>query len=108
MTGIAESRRDSDVWMPMLAETTSRLYCAVVRDVPGAVGFEVHDLSITVGDGKTEASAAEALSGQRNLETDGTEFGRSLAQIAADKRRTYDYLLRVSMIPSLRRAQELG
>ena len=42
------------------------------------------------------------------LESDGTEFGRSLAQIAANKRRTYDYLLRVSMIASLRRAQELG
>ena len=34
--------------------------------------------------------------------------GRSLAEIAADKSRTYDYLLRVSMIASLRRAQELG
>jgi hypothetical protein len=29
-------------------------------------------------------------------------------EIASDKRRTYDYLLRVSMIASLRRAQELG
>ncbi len=29
-------------------------------------------------------------------------------EIAADDRRTYDYLLRVSMIASLRRAQELG
>ena len=29
-------------------------------------------------------------------------------EIAADKQRTYDYLLRVSMIASLRRAQELG
>ena len=45
---------------------------------------------------------------RRKLESDGTEFGRSLAQIAANKRRTYHYLLRVSMIASLRRAQELG
>ena len=35
-------------------------------------------------------------------------IGRSLAEIAADKSRTYVYLLRVSMIASLRRAQELG
>ena len=40
--------------------------------------------------------------------SDGSEFGRSLAEIAADKSRTYEYLLRVSMIASLRRAQELG
>jgi hypothetical protein len=35
-------------------------------------------------------------------------FLSGLAQIAADKRRTYDYLLRVSMIASLRRAEERG
>jgi 3-(3-hydroxy-phenyl)propionate hydroxylase len=50
----------------------------------------------------------QSIQNKRNLESDGTEFGRSLAQIAADKRRTYDYLLRVSMIASLRRARELG
>ena len=50
----------------------------------------------------------QSIQNKRNLESDGTEFGRSLAQIAGDKRRTYDYLLRVSMIASLRRAQELG
>jgi 3-(3-hydroxy-phenyl)propionate hydroxylase len=50
----------------------------------------------------------QSIQNKRNLESDGTEFGRSLAQIAADKGRTYDYLLRVSMIASLRRAQELG
>jgi 3-(3-hydroxy-phenyl)propionate hydroxylase len=49
----------------------------------------------------------QSIQNKRNLESDGTEF-RSLAQIAADKRRTYDYLLRVSMIASLRRARELG
>jgi len=48
------------------------------------------------------------IQNKRNLESDATEFGRRLAQIAGDKRRTYDYLLRVSMIASLRRAQELG
>jgi 3-(3-hydroxy-phenyl)propionate hydroxylase len=50
----------------------------------------------------------QSIQNKRNLESDGVEFARSLAQIAADKERTYDYLLRVSMIASLRRAQELG
>jgi 3-(3-hydroxy-phenyl)propionate hydroxylase len=50
----------------------------------------------------------QSIQNKRNLESDGIEFARSLAEIAADKRRSYDYLLRVSMIASLRRAQELG
>jgi 3-(3-hydroxy-phenyl)propionate hydroxylase len=50
----------------------------------------------------------QSIQNKRNLESDGTEFGRNLAEIAADKIRTYDYLLRVAMIASLRRAQELG
>ena len=50
----------------------------------------------------------QSIQNKRNLESDGTDFGRSLAEIAADRSRTYDYLLRVSMIASLRRAQELG
>jgi len=50
----------------------------------------------------------QSIQNKRNLESDGTEFGRNLAEIAADKTRTYDYLLRVAMIASLRRAQELG
>jgi 2-polyprenyl-6-methoxyphenol hydroxylase-like FAD-dependent oxidoreductase len=50
----------------------------------------------------------QSIQNKRNLESDGVEFARSLAEIAADKARTYDYLLRVSMIASLRRAQELG
>ena len=50
----------------------------------------------------------QTIQNKRNLESDGTEFRRNLVEIAADKRRTYDYLLRVSMIASLRRAQELG
>src|SRR5262249_17447638 len=50
----------------------------------------------------------QSIQNKRNLESDGTDFGRSLAEIAADKSRTYEYLLRVSMIASLRRAQALG
>ncbi|MGA7487419.1 MAG: FAD-dependent monooxygenase [Xanthobacteraceae bacterium] len=50
----------------------------------------------------------QSIQNKRNLESDGSEFARSLAEIAADKQRAYDYLLRVSMIASLRRAQELG
>jgi 3-(3-hydroxy-phenyl)propionate hydroxylase len=50
----------------------------------------------------------QTIQNKRNLESDGTEFGRSLAEIAADKARTREYLLRVSMIASLRRAEELG
>jgi 3-(3-hydroxy-phenyl)propionate hydroxylase len=50
----------------------------------------------------------QSIQNKRNLESDGTEFARSLAEIAADAERSYDYLLRVSMIASLRRAQELG
>ena len=50
----------------------------------------------------------QTIQNKRNLESDGTEFRRNLVEIAADKRRTYEYLLRVSMIASLRRAQELG
>jgi len=50
----------------------------------------------------------QSIQNKRNLESDGEEFGRALQHIAADSDRTYDYLLRVSMIASLRRAQELG
>ncbi|TMJ89725.1 MAG: FAD-dependent monooxygenase [Alphaproteobacteria bacterium] len=50
----------------------------------------------------------QSIQNKRNLESDGAEFGRRLKEIAADKTRTHDYLLRVSMIASLRRAQELG
>jgi 3-(3-hydroxy-phenyl)propionate hydroxylase len=50
----------------------------------------------------------QTIQNKRNLESDGTEFKRSLEEIASDAKRTYDYLLRVSMIASLRRAQELG
>ena len=50
----------------------------------------------------------QSIKNKRNLESDGQEFGRALRHIAADRNRTYDYLLRVSMITSLRRAKELG
>jgi 3-(3-hydroxy-phenyl)propionate hydroxylase len=50
----------------------------------------------------------QSIQNKRNLESDGVEFARNLTEIAADKARAYDYLLRVSMIASLRRAQELG
>jgi 3-(3-hydroxy-phenyl)propionate hydroxylase len=50
----------------------------------------------------------QSIQNKRNLESDGNEFGRTLQHIAIDDGRTYEYLLRVSMIASLRRAQELG
>jgi 3-(3-hydroxy-phenyl)propionate hydroxylase len=49
-----------------------------------------------------------SIQNKRNLESDGIAFGRMLAEIAADRQRTHEYLLRVSMIASLRRAAELG
>jgi 3-(3-hydroxy-phenyl)propionate hydroxylase len=55
-----------------------------------------------------EAIEQQSIQNKRNLESDGSEFGQLLAHIAADAGRTYDYLLRVSMIASLRRAEELG
>jgi 2-polyprenyl-6-methoxyphenol hydroxylase-like FAD-dependent oxidoreductase len=50
----------------------------------------------------------QSIQNKRNLESDGTAFMTRLQDIAADPGRTYDYLLRVSMIASLRRAEELG
>jgi 3-(3-hydroxy-phenyl)propionate hydroxylase len=50
----------------------------------------------------------QSIQNKRNLESDGAAFKRELAGIAADRGRTREYLLRVSMIASLRRAQELG
>ncbi len=50
----------------------------------------------------------QSIQNKRNLESDGEDFGRALRHIAADDARTHDYLLRVSMIASLRRAKELG
>jgi hypothetical protein len=50
----------------------------------------------------------QSIQNKRNLESDGTEFRRTLREIAAEKAEAYAYLLQVSMIASLRRAQELG
>ena len=55
-----------------------------------------------------EAIEQQSIQNKRNLESDGAEFGQRLSHIATDERRTYDYLLRVSMVASLRRAEELG
>jgi 3-(3-hydroxy-phenyl)propionate hydroxylase len=51
---------------------------------------------------------SQSIQNKRNLESDGSAFKRELAEIGSDPRRTRDYLLRVSMIASLRRARELG
>jgi 3-(3-hydroxy-phenyl)propionate hydroxylase len=48
------------------------------------------------------------IQNKKNLESSGDEFGESLRAIAADPSRTREYLLRTSMIASLRRAEELG
>ena len=50
----------------------------------------------------------QTIQNKRNLESDGVAFKASLEAIAADARRTRDYLMRVSMIASLARAKELG
>ena len=48
------------------------------------------------------------IQNKKNLESPGDEFRESLRAIAADPARTRDYLMRVSMIASLSRAEELG
>jgi 3-(3-hydroxy-phenyl)propionate hydroxylase len=48
------------------------------------------------------------IQNKRNLESSGDEFRQSLQAITADPARTREYLLRTSMIASLRRAEELG
>jgi 3-(3-hydroxy-phenyl)propionate hydroxylase len=50
----------------------------------------------------------QSIRNKRNMESPGSEFRDSLAEIAANPARTRDYLLRVAMIASLRRAEELG
>jgi 3-(3-hydroxy-phenyl)propionate hydroxylase len=50
----------------------------------------------------------QSIQNKRNLESDGAEFGATLQAIAADPNRTHEYLERVAMIASLRRAEELG
>jgi 3-(3-hydroxy-phenyl)propionate hydroxylase len=48
------------------------------------------------------------IQNKKNLESSGDEFRQSLQAIAADPARTREYLLQVSMIASLHRAEELG
>src|SRR5262245_21134000 len=55
-----------------------------------------------------EAIQIQSIANKQNLESPGPAFRESLRAIQSDARRTYDYLLRVSMIASLRRAAELG
>jgi len=55
-----------------------------------------------------ETIQTQTIQNKKNLESAGPEFKESLQRIAADPARTYDYLLRVSMVASLRRAGELG
>ena len=50
----------------------------------------------------------QSIQNKKNLEAPGSEFRDRLVAIAADPGQTRDYLLAVSMISSLRRAQELG
>jgi 3-(3-hydroxy-phenyl)propionate hydroxylase len=50
---------------------------------------------------------SQSIQNKRNLEAAG-DFKQQLRHIAADPARTRDYLLRVAMIDSLRRAAELG
>jgi 3-(3-hydroxy-phenyl)propionate hydroxylase len=56
----------------------------------------------------TEYIETQSIQNKRNIESDGVEFGRTLQSIAADPERTREYLLRVSMIASLRRVAELA
>ncbi len=50
----------------------------------------------------------QTIQNKRNLESDGVSFKANLEVIAADPNLTRDYLMRVSMITSLKRAKELG
>ena len=50
----------------------------------------------------------QSIQNKRNLESPGTAFRDRLIEIASDAGRTRDYLLAVSMINSLKRAEQLG
>jgi len=54
-----------------------------------------------------ETIQTQTIQNKKNLESP-EPFKQSLQQIKADPKRTYDYLLRVAMIATLRRAEELG
>jgi 3-(3-hydroxy-phenyl)propionate hydroxylase len=49
----------------------------------------------------------QSIQNKKNLENPD-EFGARLRDIVADPKRTYDYLIGVSMIGSLRRAEQIG
>lgn len=51
---------------------------------------------------------SQSIQNKRNLEAEGPQFMHTLREIAGDPARMRDYLLRVSMIASLRRAESLG
>jgi 3-(3-hydroxy-phenyl)propionate hydroxylase len=50
----------------------------------------------------------QSIENKRNLECANPDFAATLRRTAEDPQRTRDYLLRVAMIASLRRAAELG
>ncbi len=50
----------------------------------------------------------QSIRNKKDLESPGPEFSERLRQISADPRRTYDFLLGVSMISSLRRAETIA
>jgi 3-(3-hydroxy-phenyl)propionate hydroxylase len=50
----------------------------------------------------------QSIQNKKNLEADDNEFRDLLRRTAADPALTHDYLLKVSMIGSLRRAEQLG
>jgi 3-(3-hydroxy-phenyl)propionate hydroxylase len=54
-----------------------------------------------------ETIQTQTIQNKKNLETP-EPFKASLQQIKTEPRKTYEYLLRVSMIATLRRAEELG
>ena len=55
-----------------------------------------------------ETIQTQTIQNKKNLESPGPEFRDSLMKIKADPAKTHDYMLKVSMIASLRRAQQLG
>ena len=50
----------------------------------------------------------QSIDNKRNLEGANPDFAAELKRTAADPQRTRDYLMRVAMMASLRRAAELG
>jgi 3-(3-hydroxy-phenyl)propionate hydroxylase len=55
-----------------------------------------------------ESIQTQTIQNKRNLETASDEFRQNMKEVMADRERSRDYLLKVSMIASLRRAAELG